>query len=72
MAVNKVVYGSNTIIDITDTTAIADTVLAGYNFYRANGVKTAGAVADGDSLEYGDPTAPLAGVGLSDYMVLDT
>ena len=72
MAVNKVVYGSNTIIDITDTTAIADSVLAGYNFYRANGVKTAGAVADGDIIEYGDPTAPLAGVGLSDQMVLDT
>ena len=72
MAINKVIYGNNTLIDITDTTAVADAVLAGYNFYQANGVKTAGALLDGDALEYGDPTTPLAGVGLSDQMVLDT
>ena len=72
MAYAKVSINGTPLMDITDTTAIADTVLAGYNFYRANGVKTAGAVADGDIIEYGDPTAPLAGVGLSDQMVLDT
>lgn len=42
MAINKVIYGGNTLIDITDTTALADKVLAGYYFYGRDGVKTAG------------------------------
>lgn len=42
MAINKVIYGGNTLIDITDTTAQADKVLTGYYFYGRDGVKTAG------------------------------
>lgn len=42
MAINKVIYGGNTLIDITDTTAIADYVLDGYYFYGRDGVKTEG------------------------------
>lgn len=37
MAVNKVVYGGNTLIDITDTTVTADKILSGYGAYGANG-----------------------------------
>lgn len=40
MAINKVIYGGNTLIDITDTTALADKVLDGYYFYGRDGVKT--------------------------------
>lgn len=43
MAINKVIYGGNTLIDITDTTAQAASVLAGLYFYGRDGVKTAGA-----------------------------
>lgn len=43
MAINKVVYGGSTLIDITDTTAVANKVLDGYYFYTRAGVKTEGA-----------------------------
>lgn len=42
MAVNKVVLGNQTIMDITDTTATADKVVSGYTAYGANGVKMTG------------------------------
>lgn len=42
MAINKVIYGGNTLIDITDTTAVAASVLSGLYFYGRDGVKTAG------------------------------
>lgn len=42
MAINKVIYGGNTLIDITDTTALADKVLDGFYFYGRDGVKTEG------------------------------
>lgn len=42
MAINKVVYGGNVLIDITDSTAVASSVLDGYYFYGRDGVKTEG------------------------------
>ena len=33
MAINKVIYGGNTLIDLTDTTALANKVLDGFYFY---------------------------------------
>ncbi len=42
MAINKVVYGSQTLIDLTDTTALANKVLDGFYFYGRDGVKTEG------------------------------
>lgn len=44
MGVNRVDYGDETIIDITDTTADEDSVLAGAVFYGANGEKKTGVV----------------------------
>ena len=42
MAINKVVYGSETLIDLTEDTATADTVAEGYTLHLANGTRTAG------------------------------
>ena len=42
MAINKVIYGGNTLIDLTDTSAVASDVLSGKYFYGRDGVKTVG------------------------------
>lgn len=44
-AINKVVYGNQTLIDITDTTATASDVIKGKYFYDAAGIKTLGTAA---------------------------
>ena len=64
MAINKVIYDGNTLIDITDTTAAASHVVSGVYFYTNAGVKTEGTILDGDSLGYGitDGTIPKVGI----------
>ena len=42
MAINKVIFGGNTVMDISDTTANAADVASGKYFYTNAGVKTAG------------------------------
>lgn len=42
MAVNKVVYGNNTIIDLTGDTATEADVVSGKSFHLASGVRTTG------------------------------
>lgn len=42
MAINKVIYGGDVLMDITDTTAVASDVQSGKYFYGRDGVKTAG------------------------------
>lgn len=42
MAINKVIYGGNTLMDITDTTAVAADVAEGKYFYGKDGVKVEG------------------------------
>lgn len=56
MAVNKVNYGSTTIIDITDTTATADKVLEGFDFYDAAGIKRTGTATGGGAIIIEDTT----------------
>lgn len=55
--------------DIADTTLTAAGAAAGTYFYTALGVKTAGLLADGNSIGYGlsDRTLAMVGVGQADY-----
>lgn len=46
MAINKVVYGNNTLIDITDTTATESDVAEGVVFYKADGTRSVGTMSN--------------------------
>jgi len=49
MGVNIVKYGNQTLIDLTDTTAVASDVAQGKHFYGKDGVKTEGTATGGGS-----------------------
>lgn len=46
MAINKVVYGNDTLIDISDTTAEANNVTVGETFYLKSGVQATGTLGE--------------------------
>ena len=47
MAINKVIYGDTTLIDISDTTADTSDVMEGKYFYNASGIKVQGSASVG-------------------------
>ena len=49
MAINKVVYGSETLIDLTEDPAPAADVASGKTFHLANGVQATGTASGGGS-----------------------
>lgn len=51
MAINKVIYGNNTLIDLTDTTATSEDVANGKVFYSANGVRSTGSASGGSATD---------------------
>lgn len=53
MAVNKVVYGNDTVMDITDTTATNNTVIDGEVFYDRSGVRQVGTLGEATDNDYG-------------------
>lgn len=61
MAVNKVQYNGNVLIDITDTTAAASNVETGKYFYTNAGVRTSGTLTI--STIYTGSTTPSASLG---------
>ena len=64
--------GTALFTDVTDTTLTAAGAVAGTYFYTALGVKTAGSLADGNSIGYGlsDRTLAMVGVGQAGYAVI--
>ena len=54
MAINQVKYGTTTLIDLTDTTAVASDVAQGKYFYGKDGVKTLGTATGGSGGAYQD------------------
>lgn len=50
MAVNKVVYGGETLVDLSDATVTPDTLAAGATAYNAAGVKITGTMEAGEAI----------------------
>lgn len=45
MAHNKIVFGGNTLIDLTSDTVTADSLLSGHTAHKADGTQVSGAVS---------------------------
>ena len=81
MGVNKVIYGGQTIIDITDSTAEAADVASGEVFYNKSGVRTVGTgdymdkvanpTADNVLITDADGQAQDSGVPIGDVVTTD-
>lgn len=50
---NKVVYGNETLMDITDTTAETEDVIEGQVFYSRSGERSVGALGDATTTTHG-------------------
>ena len=50
---NKVIYGNQTLMDITDTTATENDVLEGEVFYSASGARSVGTLSDATTTTHG-------------------
>jgi len=58
--VNKVIYGNDTLIDLTEDTVTANDVLSGVTFHTRAGVKTTGSLIPAESLTAEQMNALLA------------
>ncbi len=63
MAVNKVIYGTTVLVDLTEDTVTASTLMQGYTAHAADGSTIVGAVPNGDNLAYGGAYVGTAIVG---------
>ena len=50
---NKIIYGDQTLMDITDTTASTEDVLQGQVFYSASGARSVGTLTDATTTTHG-------------------
>ena len=50
---NKVIYGNETLMDITDTSATPEGVIEGRVFYAANGARSTGTLTDATTTTHG-------------------
>lgn len=71
MAVNKVVYAGQTLIDISDTTLSSETILEGFEGYNAAGQKVAGVASYQPKItKYTRPLTTSAWTAYGDYFRL--
>ena len=61
MAINKVVYGNTTLVDLTSDTVTVSDVVSGITFHLRDGTVGTGTLANGDGMEYGGDLPNLRG-----------
>lgn len=68
MAVSKVIYNRNTLIDLTTDTVTADTLLKGYTAHKADGTIVTGKMFEGYPTRYGihEPLQDSSGRNITD------
>lgn len=69
MPINKIVYGSTTLLDLTSDTVTVGDVVSGVTFHLRDGNTATGTIANGNNLEYGitDGTIPRVGIAKVGY-----
>ena len=72
MPINKIVYGTSTLIDLTSDTITVGDALAGVTFHLRDGSIGTGTLANGNNIGYGitDGTLPLVGIAKAGYAEL--
>lgn len=70
MAVNKVLWGSTTLIDLTSDTATPENVLSGVTFHKADGQTASGSVVI--QTYYTGSSAPSSSLGVNGDLYLQT
>ncbi len=73
MAFSKITLNGETLMDVTITTATANTIVSGSGAVGADGIWMDGSLINGNNLEYGltDGSLPLSGVAKSDLAELE-
>lgn len=73
MAINKVVYGNTTLLDLTNDTVTVGDVVSGVTFHLRDGTIGTGSLVNGDNIGYGitDGTIPKAGIAKAGYAELE-
>lgn len=69
MPINKVVYGSTTLLDLTSDTVTVSDVVSGVTFHLRDGSVGTGTITNGDNIGYGitDGTIPRVGIAKVGY-----
>lgn len=62
--VNKVIYGANVLMDVSDTTASVSDVAMGETFYTNDGVKRTGTKSDAETIDIDTSTGTVSGESL--------
>lgn len=65
MPINKVVYGSTTLLDLTSDTITVSDVVSGVTFHLRDGSIGTGTVVNGDNLGYGFTDGSIPKVGIA-------
>lgn len=68
--INKVVYGTTVLVDLTEDTVDADFLLESLVAHAADGSTIVGTVPNGDLLGYGLGTSPRVNVGKADSAIV--